>query len=472
MHRSSILLLCFGLLSLQLWANEPPKDKKEKTNVIIIISDDQGWGDVGFNGSDIPTPNLDALAKDGISFSQGYASHPYCSPSRAGLLSGRYQQRFGHENNMPYVDPTDDDGLPLDEIMMSEHFKTQGYTTCAIGKWHLGDHEKFWPNKRGFDDWYGFYGGGSDYWGKPKKGDPMRGVLRDGKVVPQEELTYLTDDFTKAATEYIGEYAKEDKPFFMYLAYNAPHAPIQAPKKYYEDVAHIEDGRRAAYAGLVVGMDHGIGQVIEKLKEEGIYENTMIVFYSDNGAHTHGASSYPYRGHKGMLFEGGIRVPFVISWPQGLKGGKRYEECITALDIFPTAMAATNSSLPDKELDGVNLLPYLKGKKKGHPHQTLYWRYSDGAGYAVRHGNYKLVYSGYKLESFLFDMEKDPLERHNLAEQKPEIVKQLKGLYTDWTEGTVKAKWHDPHAKNVLKEEKNRQQFIEKASAGEKKKEI
>ncbi|MGQ1784810.1 sulfatase family protein [Saccharicrinis sp. GN24d3] len=462
-----ILLIAVSFLTIN-------GQKKKSPNVLIILSDDQGWGDVGFNGcTDIPTPNLDALAKDGVICSQGYASHPYCSPSRAGLLSGRYQHRFGHECNLPYEDAKADDGLPLDELMMSEVLKKHDFQTCAIGKWHLGDSINYWPNKRGFDDWFGFWGGGLSYWGEPKKGrGPMGGVLRDGKPVPMSEITYLTDDFSDAAVEYIDEYSKNDKPFFMYLAYNAPHSPIHATKQYTDMVSHIEDGYRAAYAAMVVGMDVGVGKVIQKLKEEGEYENTIIFYYSDNGAATNGARSEPYRGHKGMLFEGGIRVPFSVTWKGNIKGGQVYDKAVSALDIFPTVLAATDVKCPkNKELDGVNLLPYFNGEVNKAPHNTLFWRYSDGAGYAVLKGKYKMVMSGFKnIEFFLFDIEKDPYEHTNLASAKPEILKELEKEYKDWNRGTVPGLWTDPHAANISKEVEKRESFIRKATAGERKK--
>ncbi len=446
------------------------KDPKGKPNILIIVSDDQGWGDVGFNGgTDIPTPHLDRLANEGISFESGYASHPYCSPSRAGLLTGRYQQRFGHENNTPYSQADPDAGLPLDELVLSELLKSNGYQTCAIGKWHLGDDQKFWPNQRGFDDWFGFFGGGMSYWGDIGNKDAIHGVLRDGIPVPQEELTYLTDDFSNEAIKYIDTYAKQDKPFFMYLAYNAPHTPIQATSEYLKEMEHIEYGDRAAYGAMVVGMDNGIGKVVQKLKEAGEYDNTLIVFYSDNGGHMHKASSAPFRGHKGMLFEGGIRVPFLMSWPKHFEGGKRYKEAITALDIYPTVMkAATISFSGTKKLDGVDLTPFLKGEKNEAPHKKLFWRYSGGAGYAVRNGSYKMIYSGYKQGFLLFDLNKDPYEHHNLAFLKPNKLKELMNDYKEWSNDMIAPKWQDPHAENVLKEEKKRQMFIDKAMQGEK----
>ncbi|WP_271784633.1 sulfatase [Aquimarina algiphila] len=448
--------------------------KRERPNILIILSDDQGWGDVGFNGgTDIPTPNLDQLAKEGISFEAGYASHPYCSPSRAGLLSGRYQQRFGHENNTPYDHADPDAGLPLNELILSEILQQNGYQTCAIGKWHLGDDKKFWPNQRGFDDWFGFYGGGLNYWGNTGEDieQKMKGILKDGVPVPQNELTYLTDDFTNEAISYIDKYSKNTAPFFMYLAYNAPHAPIQATDNYLKAMEHMEYGDRAAYGAMVVGMDTGIGKVIEKLKETGEYENTLIFFYSDNGGHIHSASSAPFRGHKGMLFEGGIRVPFLVSWPKHFYGGKRYQKPISALDIYPTVLSASRVKHPKPEsLDGVDLTPYLKNQKNENPHDILYWRYSNGAGFAMRKGNFKMVYSGYKQKFHLFDLVNDPYEHHNLVSVMPEKLEELKKEYISWTKGTIAPKWSDPHAENVLKEEKKRQWYIDKAKDGEKEK--
>ena len=443
----------------------------ERPNVIIIISDDQGWADVGFNGcTDIPTPNLDDLAGDGVIFKQGYATHPYCSPSRAGLLSGRYQQRFGHENNLPYTNATLEDGLPVEEVLISETLQKAGYRTCAIGKWHLGDSSKFWPNNQGFDDWYGFFGGGMSYWGDTGGKLAINGVLRDGQPVRRDEIQYLTDDFSREAVNYINKYHEEGTPFFMYLAYNAPHTPLQATHEYMKMMEHQEDSERAVYGAMVYAMDKGIGEVIKKLKETGEYDNTLIFFYSDNGGALYGANNQPFRGRKGMLFEGGIRVPFCMSWPAVLQGGHTYEKAISALDIYPTILKATGAVHPNaQKLDGIDLLPFLSAKDLSEPHDKLYWRYSDGAGWAVRQGQYKMIKSGYKQKFFLFDMKADPYEQHNLAEVMPGKLEELKDLYNEWNKTTIPAKWYDPHEQNVLNEEKTRQDFIDKATQGEKK---
>ncbi len=446
--------------------------KQKKPNIIIIISDDQGWNDVGFNGcKDIPTPNLDALAEDGVRFSQAYASHPYSSPSRAGLLTGRYQHRFGHENNIPYHDATEKDGLPLDELMLSELLKENGYQTCAIGKWHLGEHRHFWPDKRGFTDWYGFVGGSRTFWTHGVRNPELNAIKRDGTDVPLDEITYLTDDFTEEAVKYIDQYHEKNQPYFMYLAYNAPHAPIHATRQYIDMVSHIEDGKRAAYAAMVVGMDCGIGKIIEKLKETGTYENTLIFFYSDNGGdEKFGSSNYPFRGSKGMMFEGGIRVPFLAIWPAGINGEQEFSKPITALDIYPTILEATGIKYTgENELDGVSLLPHVNGKSKRKPHDILFWRYSDGAGYAVRKGKYKLVYSGLKEKKILFDMENDPYEQDDLSAQMPEKTKELQSDYDKWNEKTIPAIWYDPHAENISITESIRQKFLDNVSAGEKK---
>jgi len=444
-------------------------------NVIVIVSDDQGWSDVGFNGCrEIPTPNLDALAESGVTFETGYASHPYCSPSRAGLLAGRYQQRFGHECNPGAHGGGDDnlevEGLPLTETLLPEVFLGAGYRTGAIGKWHLGDAQKFWPTERGFEEWFGFSGGGLSYWGDLGKKPPLQGVLRNGEVVPKDELTYLTDDFSKEAVNFVER--NRDEPFFLYLAYNAPHAPDQVTRKHLEKTSHIEYGGRAVYGAMVAAMDEGIGRLMNALKEQKLYDNTIIFFYSDNGGRATLARNFPYRGHKGMLFEGGIRVPFCVSWPAAIEGGRRYTEPVTALDIFPTVLAAADIQTPgDLDLDGVNLLPYLKGSKQGRPHETLYWRYAcgdDTYGYAVRDGDWKLVYSVYKGRHLLFDLKADPWERDDLADQKPVVVEKLTGLYQAWDRELKQPLWLDPHGVNVHKEEAERQSILDKATRGEK----
>ncbi|MGE3807175.1 MAG: sulfatase-like hydrolase/transferase [Gemmataceae bacterium] len=439
-----------------------------KPNIIVILADDLGWSDVGFNGCrEIPTPNLDALAKSGVRLQAGYASHPYCSPSRAGLLSGRYSQRFGHECN-PGFNKTD--GLPLEETLLPAVLKQHGYATAAIGKWHLGDDPKFWPTERGFDFWYGFSGGGMSYWGDTNPKTPLRGVLRNGKPVPKSELTYLTDDFSREAADFIGR--SRGKPFFLYLAYNAPHSPDHATRTHLKKTEHIEYGGRAVYGAMVAGMDEGIGRVLRKLDELELRDNTLIFFYSDNGGRAEHAVNFPFRGHKGMLFEGGLRVPFCVSWPGHIPAGQTVKQPITGLDVFPTALAAAGIKAPARVgLDGVNVLPVLEDPKRELPARTLFWRYTTGEneyGYAVRAGRYKLVSSIYKGRKLLFDLDADPYEEHDIADRNPILVRELTQQYDDWAKQLKKPLWLDPHGVNVRKEEAARQQAVDNASRGEK----
>lgn len=459
-----IALSFFILLPAFTFAGSAPG---ARPNVIIVLTDDQGWEDVGFNGGkDIHTPHLDALAASGVVFPQGYVSHPYCSPSRAGLLTGRYQQHFGHECNPGYegYETEDPPGLPLSETLLSQLLKKNGYVTGAIGKWHLGDDPKFWPVNRGFDYWYGFSGGGRSYWSDSDPGS-QRALRLNGELQPEEQVSYLTDDFTDDAVEFIKRYKEE--PFFLYLAYNAPHGPIHATREYLDRTDYLENGSRSAYAAMIVAVDDGMGKIANELERAGILDNTLIVYLSDNGGHGNGSSCGPYRGWKGMLFEGGIRVPFFMTWPDGLGGNGVYEKPVIALDLFPTILAATNTPKPsDLDLHGVNLIQVLKDPGTD-AHETLYWRYSAGKGYAVRHGKYKLVSQHMKPIS-LFDMDSDPYEHTNLAEELPDVTSELQALYDQWNQDNLDPLWDDPHIPNVEKQENEKRKIVGRACNGEK----
>ncbi|WP_405295685.1 sulfatase-like hydrolase/transferase [Algibacter sp. Ld11] len=424
-----------------------------KPNIIVILTDDQGWADVGFNGAtDIPTDNLDRLASQGVIFSNGYVSHPYCSPSRAGLLTGRYQARFGHDCNMPYKVENDETvGTPLSEKLIPEALKEQGYRTSAIGKWHLGDHPDLYPPAQGFDHWFGFPGGGMNYWGNST--DDIHTVYRDRKIVPESELSYLTDDFTNEAIKFISK--KDDKPFFMYLAYNAPHAPDHATRAYLEKTKHIEYAGRSVYAAMVNAVDTNVGKIDSTLVANGIKDNTIVVFLSDNGGRMQHADNRPNRGHKGMLFEGGIKVPFFINWPNKINGGQTYSKPISSLDLFPTLLNAAQGDISkEPQLDGVDLMPFIHNTNKGNPHDVLFWRSSGNFEYAVRKGKFKLYKSAYKDKTLLFDLEKDHLERNDIASEHPEIIADLEKTYKAWDAKNMAPGWYDPHAENVKKEEK------------------
>jgi arylsulfatase A-like enzyme len=410
----------------------------DRPNVIVIVSDDQGYGDVGYQGMrDISTPAIDALALSGIRFSNGYVSCPVCSPTRAGLMTGRYQQRFGHEFNPGPGGYTESFGLPLTEATIADRMKMAGYVTGIVGKWHLGSYPSFSPLRRGFDEFFGFPGGGHDYFeDEPGSANPL---LRGTK--PIEENEYLTDAFTREAVAFVQRHAKER--FFLYLAYNAVHAPLQAPTAYLDRFAHIVDERRRTHAAMMFAMDDGIGKVLAKLREEGIENNTLIFFLSDNGGPTSQTTSRngPLRGQKGQVTEGGIRVPFLMSWPGRLPAGRTYEHPVIALDILPTAVAAAGGRVPER-LDGVNLLAYLDGEKSGAPHQTLFWRF--GGQRAVRHADWKLIRRsrGDEVEAVeLYDLRRDVGEKKNLANVEPEKVQQLTAMLNDWEGELAEPLW-------------------------------
>ncbi|MCP3933029.1 MAG: sulfatase-like hydrolase/transferase [Bacteroidetes bacterium] len=427
----------------------------EKPNIILIVSDDQGISDAGFSGSrDIRTPHIDKIAHEGVIFSQGYVSHSYCSPSRAGILSGRYQQRFGHELNPPFEPENEIIGLPLNEKLISNRLKEAGYRTGAIGKWHLGYTNKHLPPQRGFDFWYGFAGGARSFWttGKPMENEAPRTLMRNNTPVPLDEVDYLTDNFTDEALNFIRE--SKDKPFFLYLAYNAPHTPLHASKKYLDRTSYIERAERSIYAAMITAVDDGVGKIDNLLSELNIKDNTIIVFISDNGGVTaEFADNTPYRGYKGMLFEGGIRVPFCMSWKNKISANTVFNEPVIALDLFPTFMAAAGVN-EINNLDGKDLLPYVSGQMKDVPHEALYWRTAGGASYAVRKGKYKLSKRMYYDKLMLFDLENDAGEMYDIAEQNPELVKELKNLYDHWDAEMVEPLWttdgHVPKTKERL----------------------
>ncbi len=403
--------------------------EEQKPNVLVILLDDAGYNDFGFKGcKDLQTPNIDALAADGIVFSDGHTSASVSGPSRAGLLSGRYQQRGGYECNLE-----DTLGLNLIETTVADVFLDNGYSTACIGKWHQGDTEDYHPNNRGFEHFYGFIAGSRSYFFKPKNDDKAgstRMLQHNGKQVKFDG--YMTDVLSDAACEYIDEQTSKDKPFFMYLAYNAVHTPMEATK---EDLARFEGHPRQMLAAMTWSVDKGIGQVIDKLKKNGQYDNTLIFFLSDNGgAHNNQSSNFPLKGFKGNKYEGGHRIPFFAVNAGNFKG--QYDGLISSLDIMPTAMAycglkSERKALP---LDGVNLLPYLNGKKKGDPHEMLFWRKQDMA--AVRSGDYKLI-RVQGVGSRLYNLKDNLDEDVDLLEKEPSIAKKLNKKLEKWEKGLV-----------------------------------
>jgi len=429
--------------------------KKNKPNVIFILSDDAGYADFGITGCEqIPTPNIDRLAQNGVFCSQGYVSASVCTPSRMGLMTGCYQQRFGGECNVPTI-PTpgytkDDLGLDTNQRTLGDAMRAQGYRTMAIGKWHLGELPQYHPNRRGFDEFYGFLGGSRSYWPlkNPKKG---RAILHNKQPVNEEqEIQYLTDDLTDVAIDFVDRNQKQ--PFFIYLASNAVHTPMHAKEEDIEQFTGIEENKRRILAAITRSMDENIGRLMQKLDKLNLTENTLIIFLNDNGGATNNASiNLPLRGHKGTYWEGGIRVPFILSWPKQLSKSTRFEHSVSALDLFPTCVAASGGEVPDFwKLDGVNLLPFLKGERSDAPHENLFWRLWRVA--AVRKGNWKLIRVAEDplklkrkllLPLILIDLKNDPGESKNLAEQYPEKAQELLQALEKWEKSLGTPRWYD-----------------------------
>ena len=402
-----------------------------KPNVLIILVDDLGYADVGFQGcKDIPTPNIDRLAKNGMVCTNGYVTHPFCSPTRAGLLTGRYQQRFGHEFN-PVYDPLDkNEGLPLGEKLLPQFMKDSGYKTGWVGKWHLGSSPAHIPSQRGFDDTFGFIGGGHRYqdW-VPNERQYTLPIMKNDKAV--DVKNHVTTALAEQAAAFVQ--AQVDKPWFLYLAFNAPHTPHEPTAQKLEQFAKIQNLQRRKLAAQISLLDDAIGVVMDRLHSSKQSESTLVFFLSDNGGPTQsGAINTPLRGAKGTVYEGGIRVPFVISWPGKIPNGTRYDMPVISLDIFATALAVAGTAIPtDKVYDGVNLIPYLKGEKKDSPHQQLFWRHGAGQNHAMREGNWKMVRAKNK-PAELYDLGNDIAESKDLAKEKPEIAKRMNAVLDAW----------------------------------------
>ncbi len=430
-----VMLLSFQMCSLSLAAASRP-------NILFIVGDDMGYADVGFQGcKDIPTPNLDALAASGVRFTSGYVSGPYCSPTRAGLMTGRYQTRFGHEFN-----PSGSNGLPLAERTIANRLKAAGYVTGLVGKWHLGAEPQFHPQKRGFDEFYGFLGGAHDYF-------KSAGILRGTE--PVTELDYTTDAFSREAVAFIERHKGE--PWFLYVAFNAVHTPMEATDARLAKFPNETDDKRRTYDAMMLAMDEAIGRVRKKLAETGLEQNTLVCFISDNGGPTmpgttiNASRNTPLRGSKRTTLEGGIHVPFVVSWPGHLKSGVFTQPAIQ-LDLTATALAAAGIQVDqDSKLEGVDLLPFLTGEKSGGPHDALYWRF--GQQIAIRLGDYKLVRYDSNADTLtgarnqpvtpakLYNLAADIGETKDLAAEMPDKVKELQSRWDAWNVANVKPLW-------------------------------
>ena len=424
---------------------------RDKPNMIVIMTDDMGYADVGFNGcKDIPTPSIDRIAKSGVRCTSGYVGYSVCGPSRAAFMTGRYGQRFGFERNPQYRPKDPNMGLPKEERTFGEALKPAGYVSGVVGKWHLGAHISNHPLNRGFDFFYGHLGGGHRYFpkdltlkdsyaAKNENESYTTWILKNHKPVPPRK--YLTEEFSEAAIEFVE--ANQKKPFFLFLSYNAPHGPLQATEKYLSRFPKL-NGKRKTYAAMVSAVDDGVGQLLDKLDELKLTQNTIIIFLSDNGGpeEKNGSDNGVLHGSKGSSYEGGFRVPFAVQWKGVLPAGKTYHKPVSSLDIMGTIteLAGVKED-PKRPLDGVNLIPYLTEINDGTPHEAIYLRKFDGGIHTVRSGHYKLHRSKKNNSVQLYDLDKDIGEAKDIAAQHPEKVKMLEKLRAEWDSELVEPRF-------------------------------
>jgi len=440
------LLLYFSLFAFTAKSEQRP-------NFIIILTDDQGYADVGFNGcEDIPTPHIDRIAHEGVRFTNGYVTYPVCSPSRAGMITGRYQGRFGYRRN-PTLNPFDENaGLPLEEENMAEILKKVDYHTGYVGKWHLGTHPKFRPNVRGFDEFYGFVAGGHRYFPEDLVYQTIEDVDRRGgwyntKLLRNEQRVetdeYLTDELSNEAVDFIVKH--HEKPFFLFLSYNAPHTPMQASQKYLDRFQHIDDRLRRVYAAMVSAVDDGVGRVLDTLDNLELDKKTLVFFLSDNGgAANNGSRNTPLRANKGTVYEGGMRVPFAFRWTGKVPAGIDFQHPVSSMDMLGTMAGLTGVEITrDRPLDGVNLIPFLTGEKSGTPHEVLFWQMFDKDHAVIRSGNDKYIDLNKEDKTELYDLSNDKEEKNDLVDRQAENAKKLQSQLDAWTKQLEPARF-DP----------------------------
>lgn len=413
----TFLLLCV-LSSHHLFAEQKP-------NIVIIYSDDMGYNQLGITGNKkYKTDHIDRIAHEGVLFTNGYVSGPVCAPSRAGLMTGRYQIRYGYESFTGPIKSqiTKNIGVPVDEVFIPGLLKQANYQTAHIGKWHLGHNPHFHPNKRGLDYFYGFLSGGHDYfeWDADKQQKVPAGggeMLENSTVLTGDG--YITEALTQKTCEFITQ--NKDNPFYiMYAPFNV-HTPFDVPEKYIPDGGTELDG-------MVLALDHAVKDILNTLDKLNLTENTIVFFINDNGG-TSKHKNGPLKGFKSSVYEGGVRVPFMMRWPAKIKVPQVYEKPVIQLDVLPSLLAAADVPLPkDREIDGVDLIPFLTQQKQGLPHENLFWRHKKQM--ATREGDWKFIVNG--KQSFLYNLKEDLGETNNLISQYPEKAKKLSGKLSDW----------------------------------------
>ncbi|MGI9455239.1 MAG: sulfatase-like hydrolase/transferase [Aeoliella sp.] len=457
LHRSFRWCLGLLLLGCGLLAGSNATAATSQPNIVLFFADDAGYADFGFQDVTEPdmqslTPHIDSIASEGVRFTSGYVSGCVCSPSRAGLLTGRYQQRFGHELNIPpgYIQG----GMPLAESTLADRMGAAGYKTGIIGKWHLGYPGPYQPNKRGFDHFYGLLQGSRGYFAT-KNISPHRVIQLNGKPTP--ETGYVTDRFGQGAVDFIE--LNKDEPFFLFVSFTAPHGPLHAKKEDLAALTHIENRRRRTYAAMVKSMDDNIGLVLDALRDQGLEENTLIVFTNDNGGQTGtGAVNRPLRGKKGTLWEGGVRVPMAMKWRGKIKPQMVVDDPVIALDFTPTFLAAGgNETGSDWKLDGIDLLPRLTGQVDALPERHLYWRgHGPDGDSAIRQGDWKLILPDHAPGTApeLYNLATDIGETDDVADKHPARVKSLGARLAAWESQLIDPLWGNPRPRG----RKNRRQ--------------
>lgn len=501
------------------FAETPQVPSHDRPNIIVILADDLGYADTSVNpGARFQTPNIERIAREGVRFTDGYASAAVCAPSRAGLLTGRYQERFGFQYNDGGSERAlrQGLGLPLDQATLAQLLKADGYHTGLIGKWHEGEQPKFYPTNRGFDEFVGFlpgetsyidpsvpgvhlaFGGFSDAilhelvaGNKPRVDGKTLGTIsgmdamadvdsdidrmmhrlgatferrppnnivagNDHRVIDNRHQ-YLTDYFADEAARFVERNANGAQPYFLYLAFNAPHAPLMVTDKYYRRFPKIKDHQLRVYVAMISALDDGVGKVLDAVRKSGRSNNTIIVFASDNGCAQYNpglCTNTPLRGGKLSFYEGGVRVPLLMAWPGHIKAGTEYRNPVSLMDVLPTAVAAAGGSLPtDRVYDGVDLMPYLTEEKSGAPHEFLAWQAKPLV--AIRYGDWKLwetqgsdigVYGQYKL---LFNLRDDLNESVNLKDKTPKKLKLLEQMILQWEAPMIEPLWKTKHPVTV-----------------------
>ncbi len=442
--------------------------ESDPPNIVLLYSDDAGYADFGFQmhpAADMRglTPNIDRLAASGARCTDAYMSGAVCSPSRAGMLTGRYQQRFGHEFNIPpgYMGG----GMSLSEKTVADRLGQLGYRTGIVGKWHLGYPPEYHPNRRGFDEFYGLLQGSRPYF-PMKKPTPHRILQHNGRPTP--ESGYVTDRIGDAAVAFIRESARSGKPFFLYVSFTAPHSPLQPKPEVEEALLRIKDPRRRKYAGLVKTLDDNVGKILEVLDGLELSGKTLVVFTNDNGGQTlNGAVNTPLRGRKGMIWEGGIRVPMAFRWPGKIPQGRVVRDPVISLDFLPTFVAAAGGRVePSWKLDGVNLLPLLTGRTDHLPERPLFWRiHGPERESAIRRGQWKLVLEDHSSSTKpqLYDLENDLGETTDVASEHPRLVESLATELAAWESQLIEPSWSPPKRANRRGRPRGRSQQAKQA---------